>query len=59
MNKILITGVAGFLGSHLAESCLKIVHDGGYESLRRFLEEVDQNYEQMVQARRPEELLLE
>ena len=46
-------------GSRLAESCLKIVHDGGYESLRSLLEEVDQNYEQMVQARRPEELLLE
>ena len=46
-------------GSRLAKSALKIVHDEGYRSLKRFLDDVDKEYETMIKSRRPEELLIE
>jgi len=46
-------------GQRLARTALQIVHDDGYVSLLDFLKTVDEEHDSMVQARRPEELLLE
>lgn len=46
-------------GLKLAEVSLNIIHDEGYKSLNDLLNHIDENYDELVQARRPEELLLE
>ncbi|HLG33875.1 MAG TPA: restriction endonuclease [Bacteroidia bacterium] len=46
-------------GLKLAETVLKILHDEGYPDLKKFLDELDSKYDDMVQIRRADELLLE
>jgi hypothetical protein len=46
-------------GKKLAETIHKILHDEGYTSLKKFLDEIDLAYTDMVQSRRPDELLFE
>ena len=46
-------------GLTIAQTALRMVHDGAYASVQAFLHEIDSQYEGMVKNRRPEELLLE
>jgi hypothetical protein len=46
-------------GLTIAQTVLRMVHDGAYASVQAFLQEIDSQYEGMVKNRRPEELLLE
>lgn len=46
-------------GLKLAELLIKIMYDNGYSSLRKYLDIVDEQYEKLVQVRRPDELLFE
>lgn len=46
-------------GKRVAEELLRAVHDGGYVSLGALLDDIDGQYDGMVQARKPEEILLE
>lgn len=45
-------------GRKLAEEVLSMAHEGGYAPVKLFLDYVDNQYENMIQARRPEEILL-
>jgi hypothetical protein len=46
-------------GYKMAQTVLQIIHDEGYSSIKDFLDDIDLNYDQMVQNRRPDELLIE
>lgn len=46
-------------GRRLAEEVAEAVHQGGFSTVRSFLEYVDAQYEEMIMARRPEEILLD
>lgn len=44
-------------GLRLAEVLNQIMHDGGYASLKQYLDVIDEQYENTVQIRKPDELL--
>jgi len=46
-------------GLKLAQTLLKILHDDGHSDIKKYLDELDSKYDNLVQIRRPEELLLE
>jgi AspBHI-like restriction endonuclease/restriction endonuclease len=46
-------------GKKLAETVLKILHDNGFATLEKYLEDIDSKFDSLVRMRRPEELLFE
>jgi len=46
-------------GLKLAQTLLKIMHDDGYSDLKKYLDDLDSQYEKLIQIRRPDELLFE
>ena len=46
-------------GLKLAQTLLKIMHDDGYSDLKKYLDDLDSKYENLIQIRRPDELLFE
>lgn len=46
-------------GLRLATEVLSIIHEQGFKDLLTFLKDVDQNYKNKIQIRRPEEILFE
>ncbi|MMZ55265.1 hypothetical protein D1872_171110 [compost metagenome] len=45
-------------GLRLAQEVLKIIYERGFSSIEEFLSEADSHYEEKIQSRRPEEILL-
>jgi len=46
-------------GLKLAQTLLKIMHDDGYSDSKKYLDDLDSQYEKLIQIRRPDELLFE
>lgn len=46
-------------GLEVAQTVGRLTHEGGFASVRDYLESVDVAYEELVRARRPEEILLD
>ncbi|HVZ55763.1 MAG TPA: restriction endonuclease [Chitinophagaceae bacterium] len=46
-------------GKKLAETVIQILHEDGYRNLDVYLQELDIRYKELIQARKPDELLLE
>lgn len=46
-------------GLKLATTIMKILHDDGFSDTKKYLDEVDNRYDKLVQIRRPDELLFE